>query len=312
MTDDKAARLAAIRAANAARAAKPPAALPEGDPTHIPPAASPAAPSGRAAVHTTIVSAAPPAGSPAAPARGEGAGAAAGDLLDLEHLPPAMAPLTLVLLLLGAVLGSLAAVFALPAWLPGLAGSLLGPEPKAYWYLSRVSAIVAYALTWLAMVFGLLITSKAARLWPGGPVAFDLHQHASLLGLAFGLFHALILLGDRYIAATPAQVLVPFAYAGYQPLWVGLGQVALYMLAVVGLSFYVKGRIGRRAWRLIHFLSFALFALALAHGTFSGSDSASAWARALYWATGGSVLFLSLYRALAAGAPAGKARAAAH
>jgi predicted ferric reductase len=287
MSDDKAARLAAIRAANAAK-----------------PAASAGAP-------PTPISAAPPAAPPAAPAASPRAGVAAGGLLDLDHLPPAMPLANLVLLLLGAALGALAATFALPIWLPGLADSLLGVEPKAYWYLARSSAVVAYGLTWLSMLFGLLITSKAARLWPGGPVAFDLHQHSSLLGLAFGLFHALILLGDRYIAATPAQILVPFAYSAYRPLWVGLGQIALYLMAIVGLSFYIKGVLGRRAWRLIHFLSFALFALALAHGIFSGSDSAAPWARALYWATGGSVLFLALYRAILAAAPARKARAEA-
>jgi predicted ferric reductase len=150
------------------------------------------------------------------------------------------------------------------------------------------------------MVFGLLITNRLARVWPGGPTAFELHQHASLLGLALAVFHALILLGDRYIQATPAQLLIPFAYTGYAPLWVGLGQLALYGLALVGLTFYVKDLIGRRAWRAIHFLSFAVFALALAHGIGSGSDSGALLARALYWASGGSVLFLMVYRVLTA------------
>jgi predicted ferric reductase len=109
-------------------------------------------------------------------------------------------PLSIALgLLLAALVGALGAVLLLPAWLPGLSQSLLGAEPKAYWYLARASAGVAFGLLWLSMVFGLLITNRMARLWPGGPAAFDLHQHASLLGLAFGLFHALILLGDGYM-----------------------------------------------------------------------------------------------------------------
>ncbi|NTU85879.1 MAG: hypothetical protein HGA45_42205 [Chloroflexales bacterium] len=292
MTDDKAARLAVVRATNAATSA--PAEPAE---TSLPAPIVPADPSAVA----LAVRVAPPR-----------PGAAAGDLLDLDHLPPAMPLATLALLLVGASVGAFAAVVALPAWLPGLSDSLFGAEPKAYWYLSRSSAMVAYILTWLAMLLGLLITSRAARLWPGGPVAFDLHQHASLLSLAFGLFHALILLGDQYIKASLAQILVPFAYGGYEPLWVGLGQLTLYMLAIVGLSFYVKPLLGRRAWRLIHFLSFALFALALAHGIVSGSDTGAGWAQALYWATGGSVLFLSLYRMLMAFVPAsGKRRTAA-
>jgi hypothetical protein len=307
MSDNKAERLAAIRAANAAKTTAQP---------HMPalPAAQPQTPAVAATTQpqTPVAPAAAPAASPAARTATPPVSGAAGGLLDLDHLPPAMPPLTLAILLLAMVAGALIAASILPAWVPGLATSLQGEAPKAYWYLARSSAIVAYVLTWLAMVFGLLITSKAARLWPGGPVAFDLHQHASLLGLAFGLFHALILLGDRYMAATPAQILVPFTYAGYRPLWVGLGQVALYAMAIVGLSFYLKPWLGRRTWRVIHFLSFALFALALVHGIFSGTDTGSPWTNALYWATGGSVLFLSVYRfGLAALAPAGKARTAA-
>lgn len=273
MSDAKAARLAAIRAANAAKHG-----------------AAAEAPTGHAMTPRPPVTPAPelrPAG-----------GAQLGD--ELASLAPAISPQALVGLLLGTAAGALAAAVALPAWLPGLSASLLGAEPKAYWYLARSSALAAYGLLWLAMLFGLLMSGRLARLWPGGPTAFELHQHASLLGLAFALFHALILLGDRYIKATPAQLLIPFAYSGFAPLWVGLGQLALYGMALVGLSFYVRERMGRRLWRLVHMLSFAIFILALAHGVMSGSDSGTAYMRVFYWASGGSVLFLSVYRVLIA------------
>ncbi|WP_240695867.1 hypothetical protein [Candidatus Chloroploca sp. Khr17] len=217
---------------------------------------------------------------------------------DFTDLPPAMSPQALIGLLLGAILGAFAAVVVLPTWLPGLSASLLGAEPKAYWYLARSSAMVAYALLWLSMVFGLLMTNRLARLWPGGPIAFDLHQHTSLLGLAFAIFHGLILLGDTYIQASLWQLLVPFAYQGFAPFWVGLGQLALYGLALVGLSFYIKDRIGRSMWRLIHFLSFLVFIFALVHGIWSGSDSSNGMISGLYWLSGGTILFLTVYRIL--------------
>ncbi len=215
---------------------------------------------------------------------------------DLTDLPPAMPLGTLLALLMGAVIGALAAVLVLPTWLPGLSASLTGEQPKAYWHLSRSSAVAAYALLWLSMIFGLLMTNRLARLWPGGPAAFDLHQHTSLLGLAFAIFHALILLGDRYINADMAQILIPMNYSGYKPVWVGLGQLSLYGLAVVGLSFYVKQWIGRAAWRAIHFLSFVIWLTSLTHAIFSGSDTALL--SGFYWVSGGSVLFLSIYRVL--------------
>jgi predicted ferric reductase len=217
---------------------------------------------------------------------------------DLDNLPPAMPLHTLIIMLLAVVLGAFAAAIVLPNWLPGLSQSLLGSEPKAYWYLSRASAMVAYGLLWLSMATGLIITNKLARLWPGGPIAFDLHQFTSLMGLAFALFHALILMGDKYINYDLAQVLVPFNSTGYKPVWVGLGQIGFYLLAIVGLSFYVRKRLGNRSWRLIHYFSFFMFALALLHGIFAGTDSTVVAIQIFYWITGASLLFLLVYRIL--------------
>ena len=217
---------------------------------------------------------------------------------DLDSLPPAMPLPTLIIMLVAVALGAFAAAIVLPNWLPGLSQSLLGSEPKAYWYLSRASAMVAYALLWLSMASGLIITNKLARLWPGGPIAFDLHQFASLTGLAFALFHALILLGDKYINYNLAQVLVPFNSTGYKPVWVGLGQIGFYLLAIVSLSFYLRKRLGNRTWRLIHYLSFLMFALALLHGIFAGTDTTVLAIRVFYWITAVSLLFLFVYRIL--------------
>jgi predicted ferric reductase len=200
------------------------------------------------------------------------------------------------ILLLALAGGAGVALLMLPRWLPGLSMSMLGSEPKFYWYLSRASAIIAYILLWLSTMLGLSITGKVARLWPGGPAAFDVHQHTSLLGSAFAVFHALILLGDRYTGYTLVQVLVPFT-GSYRPLGVALGQAGLYVTAVVIGSFYVRRRIGNRTWRLIHFAGFAIFVLALLHGLVSGTDSSTAWMSAVYWISGSSVLFLTAYRA---------------
>ena len=219
---------------------------------------------------------------------------------ELENLPPG-ASLRTVLLVGGAlVTGALFAAIWLPAWLPDLRLSLLGSTPQAYWFLSRGSALVAYLLLWGSMVFGVLLTNKMARLWPGGPTAYGLHEFTSLLGMGFGLFHAVILIGDRYIDYTVAQIVVPFASTGYKPFWVGLGQLGLYLLALENFSFYVRQRIGTRAWRLIHYASFLTFLLALIHGLLSGTDTTQAWVAGMYWLTGGSLLFLSIFRLLTA------------
>ena len=192
--------------------------------------------------------------------------------------------------------GLLASALVLPIWLPGLAASVLGPNPKVFWYLSRSTAIVAFVVLWLSMVWGLLLTGRIAQLWPGAAAANDLHQFTSLLGLNLGLFHGLLLLGDHYINFSMLQVVVPFATATYRPLWVGMGQVTFYLWALVAFSFYVRKHIGQKVWRLLHYVSFLIFALTLLHGIFSGTDSVSPWMQAIYWGSAVSVGFLTLYR----------------
>jgi predicted ferric reductase len=205
---------------------------------------------------------------------------------------------TLIQVLLATSLGTAAGILLLPRLASPMALSIGGPDGSVFWFLSRSSAFVGYVLLWGAMMLGLAITNRMARLWPGGPVAFDLHQHVSLLAMGAVVFHALILLGDPYIDYSLSEVLTPFRAQGYREAWVGLGQLGVYMLVIVVASFYVRKRLGNAAWRAIHFMSFTTFILALFHGMESGTDSATPWAQILYWGTGASVLLMTIYRAL--------------
>jgi len=185
-------------------------------------------------------------------------------------------------------------LWILPHWLPALFSDIAAQ--KAYWHLARSSGIVAYLLLWVSTALGLLITNRMARAWPGGPTTFDLHQFASLLALGFTAFHAIILLGDEYIGYTFLQILIPFAATGYKPVATALGQIAFYLAAIISFSFYVRNRIGRRAWRTLHYASFLIFLLITVHGLFAGTDTATLWP--LYLASAASILFLTLYRIL--------------
>lgn len=217
---------------------------------------------------------------------------------NIETISPAVNLQVFLLGLLAIIVLTLLASTVIPRWLPGLSASLLGESPKIYWYLARATAIVGYLLLWLSMVFGTIITNRIARLWPGGPVAYDLHQYLSLLGLGFALFHALILTGDRFIKASALQVMLPFSYQNYLPLWVGLGQLAFYAWAILVGTFYIRKKMGNKAWRTIHMLSYLIFALVIVHSIVSGTDSQTIWVNIMYWFTGGSVLLLLFYRIL--------------
>ena len=127
---------------------------------------------------------------------------------------------------------------------------------------------------------------------------FAIHEYVSLLGLAFALFHALVLLGDHYINFTVAQIFMPFSTVDYRPTWVGIGQIGFYVWLIVNLSFYVRSSIGQKTWRVLHYLSFGMYIMGLLHGLFSGTDTAANWAQWYYWISGGSLLFLLIYRIL--------------
>jgi len=213
-----------------------------------------------------------------------------------QNFESSINPQSVIILMIASALGLLAATLILPSWLPGLTGSLAGVEPKAYWYLSRATAFVAYGMLWASMMLGIGITNKMARLWPGSPAAFALHEYFSLLGLGFSAFHALILLGDHYTNFSLLQLLIPFGTGNFKPLWVGLGQLGLYSWVIVLVSFYVRKQIGQKPWRVLHYLSFFSFVGALVHGLMSGTDTGLTWVQGFYWLTGASFLFLLIAR----------------
>lgn len=216
---------------------------------------------------------------------------------DAPSPPPASDGESLLPVLLAVTIGALTALAALPALLPALTSSLEGPTPKAYWYVVRASGFVAFGLLWLSMALGLAITNKLARAWPGGPTAYELHQHTSVLGLAFSLVHPLVLLGDHY---SLFQIFVPFASGIDGAGWVGLGQIGLILLILLTVSYAVRRRLGHPRWRAFHYLAFAVFVLALAHGIASGTDAARPWASIVYGVSGVSVLYLTMYRIISA------------
>jgi predicted ferric reductase len=206
-------------------------------------------------------------------------------------------------LLLGSLAGVVTAAVLAGRWLPGLAASLAGPSPNAYWYLARASGIVAYLLLWSSVALGLLITNRLSRLWPGGPAAVDLHQFTSVLAVGAAIFHGAILLGDRYVAFSTMQILLPFAASSYRPSWVGLGQVAFYLSLLLIVSFYFRRFIGYRVWRRAHYGTYVVYLLSTAHALGAGTDASTVGVLALYGGTGLIIYGLTVYRLLTSISP---------
>lgn len=178
-----------------------------------------------------------------------------------------------------------------------LMGLPLQGETSAYWYMSRISALLAYLFIWGATVWGLLLSTKIAKPVLSPLSAFGIHEFLSFLGLGFAAFHALILLGDRYIQFNLGDILIPFA-ASYKPIQVGVGIISLYLYALIIFSFYIKRKISHKVWRSIHYLTFLTYLMILAHGLLAGSDSTLMFTKIMYTASAAAILFLLYYRIL--------------
>jgi predicted ferric reductase len=216
----------------------------------------------------------------------------------INDVEQSVSPVTLFLIILAIIWGVVIGLWLIPNLIPGYAQSLSTEKPKVFWYLARSSAIISYLLLWFTMALGVGVTNKMTVRWPGLAKANELHQYFSILGIAFGLFHGLILLGDQYMNFSLWQIIVPFSTSSYRPLAVGLGQLAFYAWVVVLFSFYVRRKIGAKVWRGIHYASYFIYLSVLIHALLGGTDAGTPWLIWLYWITGGLVLFLTVYRTL--------------
>ncbi len=172
-----------------------------------------------------------------------------------------------------------------------------GSAPQVYRDVSSATGIASYGLLWLSMMFGLLISGRMSRVWPGGPEAFELHRFCSLLALAFTLFHVFVLMGDPYLGGSPVPLLAFGMLAAKAP-WSWVGQLSLYLLALVAGSFYLRRWIGKKTWRALHAGAFALYLIALAHSVGATRDSSIPILGAFYWATAGGLVMLAVLRSL--------------
>lgn len=174
---------------------------------------------------------------------------------------------------------------------------LLTATDKHFWYLSRASGIIAYTLFWLAVVFGLLLSTRLGKHFNAARV-FALHQYLSLIAVGFAAFHAGVLLADNFLNLNLWQILLPFGFQT-ERVGVALGQLGFWLLFICAFSFYIKKYIGQSAWRWLHFLTFLSYMFISIHVFMVGTDS-RALPLLLFYAGSQTLVFLLMtYRLVA-------------
>jgi predicted ferric reductase len=162
------------------------------------------------------------------------------------------------------------------------------------WYITRSAGLVAYLLLWFSTAWGLAVTSKILDAVLHRTFTYDFHQFISLLSIGFIALHVAVLMADRYLPYSLAQVLVPFL-SPYRPVWIGIGVIAFYLCLLVTITFYMRNRIGMHAFRWIHVSSMAAYLGAIVHSFLAGTDSSLPAAQWMYASTFLVVVFLTAY-----------------
>jgi methionine sulfoxide reductase heme-binding subunit len=183
-----------------------------------------------------------------------------------------------------------------------------GPSPL--WYLSRGTGAVALLLLTVSVVLGILDQRRwRPAHWPRF-VLDALHRNVSLLVLALLAVHIASSVIDSFAPIRLVDAIVPFVSA-YRPVWLGLGALAFDLLLAVVITSVLRRYLGHRAWRIVHWLAYVSWPVAVVHGLTTGTDAKAAWLLALTAICAVAVLIATWARVIAANPePTGRRTAA--
>ena len=147
-------------------------------------------------------------------------------------------------------------------------------EGHLFWITSRAAGTAALVLSSVAVAVGLSMGSQLLK--KRKAEARAIHEALSLATILALVVHAATLLGDSFLKPSLADIAVPFV-SGYMTFWTSMGIVGGWMLIMLGLSYYARGRIGPARWRRLHRFTALAWVLGLAHSLGEGTDAGETW-----------------------------------
>ncbi len=173
--------------------------------------------------------------------------------------------------------------------------ALATTHSRALWYLTRGSGLVALVLLTASVVLGILEVKRwASERWPRFMTA-ALHKNISLLATVFLGIHIATTVVDGFAPIGWLDAVVPFR-SPYRPLWLGFGALAVDLLLALVVTSLVRGRIGYRAWKAVHWAAYACWPVAVLHGMGTGSDTRLGFVLLLYFACLAAVVLAAWWR----------------
>jgi sulfoxide reductase heme-binding subunit YedZ len=134
--------------------------------------------------------------------------------------------------------------------------------------LSSYAGLAAITLLTINILIGLLLSTKynPVRRWPHRRVnTVKIHNWTGYVALAAALVHPTLILFSSTERFHVTDIVLPIN-APKQPTINTLGAAALYILIFTVTTSYFRFEIGRKWWKRMHLLTYAMFPLYALHG----------------------------------------------
>ncbi len=140
--------------------------------------------------------------------------------------------------------------------------------------LSAYVGLVAVGLVTANMILGLMMALRYSpvRYWPHRHFNyFRLHNWTGYLLLGTSTLHPIILLFSSTAGFRIRDIIYP-VHSPSQPMDNTFGAIALYLLAVVVTTSYLRLQLGRKTWKAFHFVIYAAALALFWHSIFTDSE----------------------------------------
>jgi DMSO/TMAO reductase YedYZ heme-binding membrane subunit len=143
------------------------------------------------------------------------------------------------------------------------------------WYMTRGAGLVTLILLTGVVVLGIVTSVRwKSEDWPRFLIS-ALHRNLSLFLVAFGALHIVTAIFDPTAYLGP-QALIPFV-SDYRTVWLSLGVISGDLVVAIVVTSLLRVRLGYLAWRIIHWLTYLSWPLAMLHTLGTGTDPHAGW-----------------------------------
>jgi len=150
------------------------------------------------------------------------------------------------------------------------------------WYVVRASGFLSAGLLFMLMISGIGHVTGLTYKYIEPLKAWAIHKAMAIALCAAIFIHVFFILIDNYVPFSLKQILIPFQSnyttgAKIANISIGSWGVTLGILAMYGSLIIVASSLGwinshKKSWKLLHYLSYAVFVMVFIHALYTGYD----------------------------------------